>query len=143
MKRCELNTNSAYPQAHGQLERSEEAKIAGEFGAAMLSFRPLSTPLVEWSQESNQLRVQMWFRRRFLILQDYAPAFWFLARCEAEGINFLKLTFDEIGKERGVSRQHIQQEFEKIIAVLNRHEPKLAQAIWDYREHKCYSVKPE
>ena len=143
MHREQLNPNTDYAQHRGQLERSEEALIVGEFAQALLNWKPLSAPLVEWSSVARRSRVQEWFIRRYQLLQDFEPAFWFLTRAEAEGTAFLKMTFDELAEERGTSRQNIQQEFERIMVVLNKHEPKLADAVWAYREHKSYSTRPD
>lgn len=137
-----LNENRDYLGTPRQLERSTEAIIAGEFAAALLAWAPASAPLIEWSSASCRARVQDWFRRRAMLLADFPPAFWFMLHCEAEGVAFLKLTFDQMAERRGVSRQAIQQEFERVIAALRRHEPKLADAVWHYRDHKSYSVMP-
>jgi hypothetical protein len=137
-----LSDNRAYPGQARQLERSEEAVIAGEFAAALLAWSPCAAPLIEWSDASCKARVQDWFRRRAMLLADFPPAFWFMLRCEAEGVAFLKLTFDQMAEQRGISRQAVQQEFERVITALKRHEPKVADAVWHYRDHKSYSVMP-
>lgn len=137
-----LNENRDYPANTRQLERSTEALIASEFASSLLAWKPTATALLEWSDAACHARVQEWFRRRALLLADFPPAFWFMLSCEAEGVQFLKLTFDEMAERRGVSRQAIQQEFERVILALRRHEPKLADAVWHYRDHKSYSVMP-
>ena len=136
-----LLSNKEYVQPECTI--SDEAAIVSEFANALLDWRPVSTTLLDWGEAYNRARVQDWLLRRDQILRDYPPAFWFLVRVEAEGLVFLKQTFQALADERNVSRQHIQQEFEQIMRVLARHDKRIADAVWAYREHKLNSERPD
>lgn len=141
MERQQLQENRAYT-VHGMLECSDEAKIIGEFTRALLDWHPVSEVIVDWSNETNRVRVQDWFLRRNQLLIAHPDSFWFMTHCEAEGINFLKRTFDNLAREDDTTRQAKQQHFERVIHYIGKHNPKVAEAIWFYREHKRTSVNP-
>ena len=85
--------------------------------------------LVEWSTLESEHRVEVFMSRLVTLKRDYAPAFWIVLRIMSGDLNEVTRSYSNIGKDKGRSKQAVQQEFERSITAIRIHFPELAESI--------------
>ena len=89
--------------------------------------------LIEWSDMACRERVLRWVQRVAGLGRDCPPAMWIYLRLQTGDMSELTRSYRELGIDRCESKQAVQQELERVMAVLTAHYPEMADAVQELR----------
>lgn len=105
------------------LERSEEAAIVGEMARRLLDIR----------ETSSAHRATSLIAKLHALCLINPEAFWMVVSLLTGDLSEITRSYEELGAERGRSKQGQQQAIERVLFALNRHFPELAKAVIELR----------
>lgn len=107
------------------LERSEEAKIAGE----------IARHLIDYSEATSKPRTTHFIRKLNALasIKPEGEVFWVVCAMLTGDLSEITKSYQEIGKSMGKSKQGHQQRLEMITLALEIHFPELAKAVIELR----------
>ena len=89
--------------------------------------------LVEWSTLESEHRVELFLSRLVTLKRDYPQALWIVLHIMSGDVSEITRSYSSIGKDKGRSKQAVQQEFERSLAAIRIHFPEVADAIIQLR----------
>ena len=102
-----------------QFDRSEEAAIAGE----------CARHLLDMAEESGRERTIVFISKLNVLASLDREALWVVLHLMTGDLSELTRSYEEQARERGLDKQAVQQQLERVIASVRRHYPELANAI--------------
>lgn len=118
MHTSELNPNLRYVEPE-PTERSEEAAIQSEI------FRGFG----ELRRECGPSKAGKCLQKMYALYSASPASFWLVQRIMEGDLSNLTISYAELGEQTARSKQAVQQETERAIAVIERHWPKAAVVI--------------
>ena len=118
MHTSELNPNLRYVEPE-PTERSEEAAIQSEI------FRGFG----ELRREKGPSAAGKCLQKMYALYSASPASFWLVQRIMEGDLSNLTISYAELGQQTARSKQAVQQETERAIAVIERHWPKAAAVI--------------
>lgn len=106
-----------------EIERSEEAAIAGEIARRFLELR----------EASSGHRASMLIARMHALHQVHPEALWLVLSLLTGDMSEITRSYADMGREHGKSKQGVEQERSRAMEGINRHFPQLAQAVVELR----------
>ncbi len=106
-----------------EVERSEEAAIAGEIARRLLDMRDCS----------GAHRATALISKLHALSIINPAAFWLVISLMTGDLSEITRSYQDIGKEQGRKKQAVQQEIERVLSALRTHFPKLAIALIELR----------
>lgn len=111
---------------HHDPERSLEAALCAE----------IAERLLEWAETTSRARAMGFITKLSAIYQSGThgrAAVWMILRLLKGDLTEITRSYEEIGHERGRTKQAVQQEIEHVIALLDDHFPHLSAAMKQLR----------
>lgn len=106
-----------------EVERSEEAAIAGEIASRLLQLREISS-----ADRATTLISKLH------ALSLISPStFWLVCTLMSGDLTEITRSYSEIGKQQGKSKQAVEQERSRALTKIQIHFPHLAKAIIELR----------
>lgn len=106
-----------------EIERSEEAAIAGEIARRFLEMR----------EATSGYRAVMLISKLHALSQIHPEALWLVMSLLTGDLNEITRSYADMGKERGKSKQGVEQERSRALEGIERHFPGLAHAVIELR----------
>lgn len=114
------------------VERSEEAAIAGE----------IARRLLDMAETSSRERVIMFISKLYAIQHLDREALWVVLSLMTGDLSAVTESYQAAGKKRGLDKQAMQQQMERVIVSIRKHYPHLATAIVHLR-HVTAKMGPQ
>ncbi len=102
-----------------EVERSEEAAIAGEISRRLLDMR----------EASSATRTRSFISKLHALSQLDTEALWVVLSLMTGDLTEITRSYQDIAKEHALDKQAVQQRLERVIISVRRHYPQLAEAI--------------
>lgn len=106
-----------------ELERSEEAAIAGEIARRFLEMR----------EATSAYRATMLITKLHALSQIHPEALWLVLHLLTGDLSEITRSYADMGKERGRTKQAEEQERSRALDGIERHFPSLAKAVIELR----------
>ncbi len=106
-----------------EVERSDEAAIAGE----------IATRFLELKEATSAHRAATLISKLHALALIHPEALWLVMSLLTGDLAQITRSYSDMGKERGMSKQAIEQSRSRAIEAINRHFPKLAVAVIELR----------
>lgn len=114
-----------------ELERSEEAAIAGE----------IARRFIDLKEASSAHRASMLISKLHALGQVHPEALWLVMSLLTGDLSEITRSYADMGKERAKTKQAVEQERSRAMIAIDRHFPHLAQAVVELR-HITSQVGP-
>ena len=116
-----------------QHERSEEAAIAAEIAARF----------IELKQHTSGARASALIAKMHALSLIHPEALWLVMSLLTGDLSEITRSYADMGKEKGKSKQGVEQERSRALDGINRHFPGLAKAVVELRHITSAKEQPE
>lgn len=115
-----------------EIERSEEAAIAGE----------IARRFIELKEASSAHRATMLISKMHALSQVHPEALWLVMSLLTGDMSEITRSYADMGKEHAKTKQAVEQERSRAMIGIQRHFPHLAKAVIELR-HITSRIEPE
>jgi predicted component of type VI protein secretion system len=109
--------------SRGEVERSEEAAIAGEIARRFIELKELT----------SAYRATVLIQKMHALSMIHPEALWLVMSLLTGDLSEITRSYSDMGKERAKSKQAIEQERSRALAAIQTHFPHLAKAVIELR----------
>lgn len=114
-----------------EVERSEEAAIAGEIARRFLDLK----------EATSAHRAAMLISKMHALSLIHPEALWIVMALLTGDLSEITRSYEEMGRDHGKSKQAVEQERSRAMIAINRHFPDLAKALIQLR-HITSQIAP-
>lgn len=106
-----------------EIERSEEAAIAGE----------IARRFIEMREATSGVRAIRMINRLHTLSQIHTEAVWIVLHLLTGDMSEITKSYAEMGREHGKTKQGVEQDRSRALEAIERHWPELAQVVIELR----------